>query len=147
MRGAKTVKVKIDRDLYDRVRKIADLAGYATPEEFVAHVLEKELGHPVQVLVWPYGEHNQMAEALARESGFAATLNPGWRDVSAQDLKAGRLPRVMVVRTMDFSRDDNPWLHEPHSAVRAAQTGFLRYYAAALVVGMLGVTTWFLFQS
>ncbi len=33
------------------------------------------------------------------------------------------------------------------SAVRAAQTGFLRYYAAALVVGMLGVTTWFLFQS
>ncbi len=33
------------------------------------------------------------------------------------------------------------------SAVRAAQTGFLRYYAAALVVGMVGVTTWFLLQS
>ncbi len=33
------------------------------------------------------------------------------------------------------------------SAVRAAQTGFLRYYAAAIVVGMVGVTTWFLFQS
>jgi NADH-quinone oxidoreductase subunit L len=33
------------------------------------------------------------------------------------------------------------------SAVRAAQTGFLRYYAALLVVGMVGLTTWFLFQS
>jgi NADH-quinone oxidoreductase subunit L len=33
------------------------------------------------------------------------------------------------------------------SAVRAAQTGFLRYYAAMLVVGMVGLTTWFLFQS
>ena len=27
------------------------------------------------------------------------------------------------------------------SAVRAAQTGFLRYYAAMLVVGMVGLTT------
>jgi NADH-quinone oxidoreductase subunit L len=33
------------------------------------------------------------------------------------------------------------------SAVRAAQTGFLRYYAALLVVGMVGVMTWFLFQA
>jgi len=30
------------------------------------------------------------------------------------------------------------------SAVRAAQTGFLRYYAAMLVVGMVGLTTYFL---
>jgi NADH-quinone oxidoreductase subunit L len=33
------------------------------------------------------------------------------------------------------------------SAVRAAQTGFLRYYAAMLVVGMVGVTFWFLLLS
>jgi len=33
------------------------------------------------------------------------------------------------------------------SAVRAAQTGFLRYYAAMLVVGMVGLTTWFLLLS
>jgi hypothetical protein len=39
------VKVPLDRDLYDRLRKIADVAGYATPEEFVVHVLEKELLH------------------------------------------------------------------------------------------------------
>ena len=41
----KTVSLKLDRDLYDRVKKIADVAGYATTEEFVAHVLEKELIH------------------------------------------------------------------------------------------------------
>ncbi len=45
MFGGKTVKVKIDRDLHDRLRKIADLAGYATVEEFVTHVLEKEMLH------------------------------------------------------------------------------------------------------
>jgi NADH-quinone oxidoreductase subunit L len=33
------------------------------------------------------------------------------------------------------------------SAVRAAQTGFLRYYAAMLVVGMVGLTSYFLLQS
>ena len=31
----KSVKVKLDRDLYDRLRKIADVAGYATTEEFI----------------------------------------------------------------------------------------------------------------
>jgi hypothetical protein len=45
MFGGKTVKVKIDRDLFDRLRKIADVAGYATTEEFVTHVLEKEMLH------------------------------------------------------------------------------------------------------
>ena len=39
------VKVKIERDLMDRVRKVADVAGYATAEEFVVHVLEKEMLH------------------------------------------------------------------------------------------------------
>ena len=40
-----TVKVKIEKDLMDRIRKVADVAGYATPEEFVIHVLEKEMLH------------------------------------------------------------------------------------------------------
>ena len=39
----KTVSVKIDKDLYARITKIADVAGYATPEEFVRHVLEREI--------------------------------------------------------------------------------------------------------
>jgi hypothetical protein len=40
-----SVKVKIERDLMDRIRKVADVAGYATAEEFVVHVLEKEMLH------------------------------------------------------------------------------------------------------
>ena len=40
-----SVKVKLDRDLMDRIRKVADVAGYATAEEFVTHVLEKEMLH------------------------------------------------------------------------------------------------------
>ena len=44
MFGSST-KVKIERDLMDRIRKVADIAGYATPEEFVVHVLEKEMLH------------------------------------------------------------------------------------------------------
>jgi hypothetical protein len=39
------VKVKIERDLYDRLKKVADVAGYATVEEFIQHVLEKEMLH------------------------------------------------------------------------------------------------------
>jgi hypothetical protein len=45
MFGGSTVKVKIDRDLFDRLRKVADVAGYATTEEFITHVLEKEMLH------------------------------------------------------------------------------------------------------
>ena len=41
----KTQSIKLERDLYDRVKKIADVAGYATVEEFITHVLEKELIH------------------------------------------------------------------------------------------------------
>ncbi len=36
-------KIKIEDGLYERVKNVAQLAGYATPEEFVVHVIEKEL--------------------------------------------------------------------------------------------------------
>ena len=36
-------KIKLDKDLFDRVSKIAKISGYATVDEFVVHVLEKEL--------------------------------------------------------------------------------------------------------
>jgi len=32
----KTQSIKLERDLYDRVKKIADVAGYATVEEFIS---------------------------------------------------------------------------------------------------------------
>ncbi len=36
-------KIKIDSQLLDRIKKVADRAGYASPDEFVVHVIEKEL--------------------------------------------------------------------------------------------------------
>jgi hypothetical protein len=36
-------KVKLDKDLLDRVKKFADIAGYSSVEEFITHALEKEL--------------------------------------------------------------------------------------------------------
>lgn len=34
-------RIKIDRPLYDSLKKAAQAAGYSTVEEFVIHVLEK----------------------------------------------------------------------------------------------------------
>lgn len=36
-------KIKLDSSLYERVKKVAEVAGYASPDEFVVHVIEKEL--------------------------------------------------------------------------------------------------------
>ena len=36
-------KIKLDKDLIERIKKIAAVAGYASHEEFIVHVLEKEL--------------------------------------------------------------------------------------------------------
>lgn len=35
--------IKLDKALLARVKRYADLAGYSSVDEFVAHVLEKEL--------------------------------------------------------------------------------------------------------
>ena len=40
-----TGKVSLDKDLITRLTKVADVAGYATVEEFITHVLEKEMLH------------------------------------------------------------------------------------------------------
>lgn len=36
-------KLSIEDDLYEKLRKCSEPAGYATPEEFALHVLEKEV--------------------------------------------------------------------------------------------------------
>ena len=36
-------KIKIDTDLHERVAEMAKRAGYASTDEFVAHVLEREV--------------------------------------------------------------------------------------------------------
>ena len=35
--------IKLDKGLMARVKRIADLAGYSSVDEFITHVLEKEL--------------------------------------------------------------------------------------------------------
>ncbi len=34
-------KVKLDRDLYQRLQRCAEAAGYSSTEEFIRHALEK----------------------------------------------------------------------------------------------------------
>jgi len=36
-------KIKLEKDLLDRIKTISEAAGYASHEEFIVHVLEKEL--------------------------------------------------------------------------------------------------------
>ena len=36
-------KIKIDKDLLAKVKKYSGIAGYSSPEEFVHHVLEREI--------------------------------------------------------------------------------------------------------
>jgi len=38
-------KVKIDKELMDKIRKYSQIAGYASPEEFIIHALEKEIAN------------------------------------------------------------------------------------------------------
>ena len=33
----------MDGHLYDRVKKVSDTAGYPSPDEFIVHLIEKEL--------------------------------------------------------------------------------------------------------
>jgi metal-responsive CopG/Arc/MetJ family transcriptional regulator len=36
--------IKLDKALFERVQKAAELAGYASVDEFVTHLIERELG-------------------------------------------------------------------------------------------------------
>jgi 4-hydroxy-3-methylbut-2-enyl diphosphate reductase IspH len=36
-------KIKLEKDLIEKVKKFAVMAGYSSPEEFVTHCLEKEI--------------------------------------------------------------------------------------------------------
>ena len=35
--------IKLEKALFERVKRCADAAGYSSPQEFVVHVIEKEL--------------------------------------------------------------------------------------------------------
>ena len=36
-------KIKLSKELFERVKKFAEMAGYSSVDEFVAHALEKEV--------------------------------------------------------------------------------------------------------
>ena len=38
-------KIKLDKDLLEKVKKYAELSGYSSPEEFITHCLEKEISN------------------------------------------------------------------------------------------------------
>ena len=39
-----SVRVRLDRDLYERLQKAAEARGYSGVDEFIGHVLEKAAG-------------------------------------------------------------------------------------------------------
>ena len=49
MFGSATVKIRIDRGLYERSGQAAERAGYASTQEFVVHVLERAVADLEQV--------------------------------------------------------------------------------------------------
>ncbi len=38
-------KIKLDADIIERCKQVAEVAGYASHEEFISHIIEKELAH------------------------------------------------------------------------------------------------------
>ncbi len=36
-------KIKLDPDLIERIKRVSEVAGYASHEEFITHVLEREI--------------------------------------------------------------------------------------------------------
>lgn len=36
-------KIKLSKELFEKVKQLAELSGYSSIDEFVAHVLEKEI--------------------------------------------------------------------------------------------------------
>jgi metal-responsive CopG/Arc/MetJ family transcriptional regulator len=37
------VKISIDKQLWEKLKRLSELAGYSSPNEFVIHALEKEV--------------------------------------------------------------------------------------------------------
>jgi len=36
-------KIKLEKDLIERAKRVAEVAGYASAEEFISHIIEREL--------------------------------------------------------------------------------------------------------
>ena len=51
--------IKLNKELMEKVKKCADAAGYSSPQEFVEHVLERELAK-----VESYASDEEIAKKL-----------------------------------------------------------------------------------
>ena len=58
-------KIKVDKDLLERIKKIAEVAGYASHEEFVHHVLERELAAQRDRSCYEDQDHTEAEERSA----------------------------------------------------------------------------------
>jgi hypothetical protein len=38
-----STRIKIDSDLWQKIKRYAEIAGYSSPDEFVTHALEREI--------------------------------------------------------------------------------------------------------
>ena len=59
-------RIKFDDELFDKIRRCAEKAGYASPDEFATHVLEKE----VTRLLAEEGAHDSEEEVKRRLQGL-----------------------------------------------------------------------------
>jgi hypothetical protein len=59
-------KVKLDSHLYDRAKAAAETAGYSSVDEFIIHVIEKELAN----FESQEGEDEQVVQDRLRGLGY-----------------------------------------------------------------------------
>jgi len=81
--------------------------------------MREELGVDVDVLAWPYGEHNDVARGVALEAGFRTTLGLEGACVWASDMQSGYMSRVLVTRNDVISGKDLSWLFPAEPASRS----------------------------
>jgi hypothetical protein len=60
-------RVKIDDELYERAKKCAELAGYSSADEFIQHVVEKEI---TRIMGTGSGESDTPEEIKKRLQGL-----------------------------------------------------------------------------
>ncbi len=69
-----TAKIKLDKDLFEKVKKYARLAGYSSADEFVTHCLEKELARRLESVVDPLTGVKAISKAYLSENCYHGSM-------------------------------------------------------------------------
>ena len=59
-------KIRIDKELYEELKKISENAGYSSAEEFVSHVLERVVNPPITRRIYRE-ELQRLAQVATKE--------------------------------------------------------------------------------